>query len=52
MLFKFTFRSLLCAMMAEISQPGVARITARAADKAGWQALNLCDVQLLPVQKE
>jgi hypothetical protein len=36
----------------EISQPGAARITARAADKASWQALNLRDVQLLPVQKE
>lgn len=35
-----------------ISQPGAARITPRAADKANRKALNLRDVQLLPVQKE
>jgi len=36
----------------EISQPGAARITARSADKASWKALNLRNVQLLPVQKD
>jgi hypothetical protein len=36
----------------EIRQPGVARITARAADNANWKALNLRDVQLLPGPKE